>query len=302
MVIFLKGKMDMNDYEERIVDLLKTVSESVNRNFNKNQIEELGTTLQQFAMAVRQVTNISFSFFTEEMENYIAEIKECEKLSQSEFEKNYLYEMEVCKQLGRSGWVISEYSNPAEVEAWYKLLQDKDEKSIVTYFEGENGYILSECLQHLENQYITEPNRIYFSRSKSFFEQEDYMTSAIYLVALIEARTNQLMNYPSGTKYKKKYSAEGFENHLHTEFEKTNSIFTKRFLFLEMYPSIIEFLNRLFVDGNYPFENNVEPPYINRNWLLHGRSSRMIERFECIQLFNALSVVEFVFSIGNKKE
>lgn len=78
----------MNDYEERIADLLKTVSESVNRNFNKDQIEELGTTLQQFAVAVRQVTNISFNFFTEEMENYIAEIKESEKLSQSEFEKS----------------------------------------------------------------------------------------------------------------------------------------------------------------------------------------------------------------------
>ena len=67
-----------------------------------------------------------------------------------------------------------------------------------------------------------------------------------------------------------------------------------------MYPSLIEFLNRLFVDGEYAFGKNTEPPYINRNWLLHGRSSRVIERYECIQLFNALSVVEFVFSISNR--
>lgn len=61
--------------------------------------------------------------------------------------------------------------------------------------------------------------------------------------------------------------------------------------------TVIEFLNRLFVDGEYTFKKKVEPPYINRNWILHGRSCRLIERYECIQLFNALSVIEFVFSI-----
>lgn len=121
----------------------------------------------------------------------------------------------------------------------------------------------------------------------------------MYLVAIIETRTNELMNYPKGTRYKQKYSMEGFEEHLQTEFNKTDSFFTKRFLFLDMYPSIIEFLNRLFVDGEYSFGNGVEPSYINRNWLLHGKSCRVIERYECIQLFNALSVIEFVFLISN---
>lgn len=151
----------------------------------------------------------------------------------------------------------------------------------------------------MEDKYCAEPNQRYFSKAKSFFEQKDYMTSAMYIVALIEARTNELMNYPKGTRYKQKYSREGFRNYLQTEFRKTDSFFTKRFLFLDMYPSIIEFLNRLFVDGEYTFENEVEPPYINRNWLLHGRSYRTIERYECIQLFNALSVMEFVFSCNS---
>lgn len=41
----------------------------------------------------------------------------------------------------------------------------------------------------------------------------------MYLVAVIEARTNELMNYPKGTRYKQKYSMEGFEDHLQVEFE-----------------------------------------------------------------------------------
>ena len=65
--------------------------------------------------------------------------------------------------------------------------------------------------------------------------------------------------------------------------------------FLEMYPSLIAYLNRIFIDGLYKFENGIEPPYLNRNWLMHGRMNRSIERYECIQILNALSVIEFMF-------
>ena len=78
---------------------------------------------------------------------------------------------------------------------------------------------------------------------------------------------------------------------------KNDTYIYKRFLFIEIYPSLIEILKRLFVDGKYKFESKEEPPYINRNWLLHGQSSRKIERYECIQLFNVLDVMEYIFSI-----
>lgn len=291
----------MGFYQDNMANLMKEFVKSVSDNFDKKQIQNLTASLQQFSLALKKATeNISLNFFTEEMQNYIAEMKESEKLSQSEFEAKYSYEIEVCKKLGRAGWVVSEHSNPREVKEWYDLMLNQDDTEIITYFEGDNSYILSNIFQGLEHKYCIDPNQKYFSKAKYYFEQEDYMTSSMYLVALIEARMNELMNYPKGTRYKQKYSMEGFENHLQTEFGKTESFFTKRFLFLDMYPSIIEFLNRLFVDGEYTFENDVEPPYINRNWLLHGRSCRIIERYECIQLFNALSVIEFAFSLSNR--
>lgn len=291
----------MSLYQDRISNLLKELSRSISDNFDKEQFKKLNISLQQFSSALQKATeDISLHFFTEEMKNYIAETKESEKLSQSEFEAKYSYEMEVCKRLGRAGWVISEHSNPREVKEWFDLLSVGEDAKIITYYEGDNGYILDSIFQNLEDKYCEEPNIRYFSKAKYYFEQEEYMTAAMYLVALVEARINELMNYPQRAKYKQKYSMEGFESHLQTEFSKTGSFFTKRFLFLDMYPSIIEFLNRLFVDGEYTFENKVEPPYINRNWLLHGRSCRAIERYECIQLFNALSVIEFVFSVSDR--
>ena len=62
-----------------------------------------------------------------------------------------------------------------------------------------------------------------------------------------------------------------------------------------MYPSLIEYSNRVFYDEPYPFVKGIEPPYLNRNWLMHGRMTREIERYECIQVLNALSVIEFMF-------
>ncbi len=291
----------MDFYKENLRNLLKKFDDLFSKNIDKDKLASLHAPLVQFRSDLQKITsNVSFHFLTEEMKNYIDEAKANENLSQSEFEGKYSYEMEVCKQLGRAGWVVSEHSNPRVIKEWYDFLLHQDEKKISTYFEG-NGCILVNILKKLEQEYRTAPYKIYYSNAKYYFDREEYMTSAMYLVSLIDVRINTLMNYPKNIRYNwQKYSVEGFGNHLQTEFIKTNFFFTKRFLFLDMYPSLIEFLNRLFVDGEYAFGKNTEPPYINRNWLLHGRSSRVIERYECIQLFNALSVVEFVFSISNR--
>lgn len=293
----------MESYQDRIAKILMELEDTIACNFDHTQIEGMNVLVQNFASALKNITaNVSLQFFTDEMKNYIAETKESEKLSQEEFEQKYSYEMDICKKLGRAGWVISEHSNPREIEEWYECICNGEEYKVESYFDGDNGCILYNILNGLEQKYKENPGQRYFSKGKYFFEQEDYITSAMYIVAVIDTRISELMKYPKGTRNKEKYSRKGFESHLHIEYGKINTFFTKRFLFLEMYPSIVEFLNRLFVDGEYTFENGIEPPYINRNWLLHGKSSREIERFECIQLFNALSVIEFVFSLSDRVE
>lgn len=99
---------------------------------------------------------------------------------------------------------------------------------------------------------------------------------------------------------REKFSDKGFADVKQKQFSKSEFFFAKRFYFLNVYPSLIAFLNRLFVDGEYIFDKGVEPPYINRNWLLHGKCGREIERFECIQLINALETVEYV--LGEKEK
>lgn len=287
----------MDNSQDRISEMLKVLGNMMRCSANEELIEKMNTSLTQFVDELQnRVKNLPSLALDEEVKCFIEETKEDEGLSQEEFKEKYSYEMDVCRKLGRAGWVVSNHSNPREVKEWNTLLSENRELEIISYFEGENGHILENIFRELEVRYSENPNKRYFNRGKYFFEEKDYMTSAMYLVALIEERTNQFMKFPKRMSYAKKYSSEGFKEHIQEEFENTESIFTKRYLFLDMYPSIIEFLNRLLVDGEYKFENKIEPSYVNRNWLLHGKSSRTIERYECIQLFNALSTIEFVFS------
>lgn len=149
----------MEFYQDRISKLLKELRESLACNFDNEQIERLNVSLQQFGSALKNVTeNISLQFLNEDMKNFIAETKESEKLSQTEFEEKYSYEMEVCKKLGRAGWVVSEHSNPREIKEWYDFLSSQEDNKIISYFEGDNRCILENIFHSLEHKYCEEPN------------------------------------------------------------------------------------------------------------------------------------------------
>lgn len=254
-----------------------------------------------FTRFSKQLSGVFPSFqLSEEVKEFIREAKESESLSEEEFEKKYGSEFEVCKTLGEHGWVVSGYSNPRYIKNWYKALIEGEPDKIVCFFEEEDDRVIKNIMDTLESKYNDPVNRNYYSRGIKAFQDDDYMTCAMYLVGLLEARVNALVQFPLKTKYREKFSDKGFADVKQGQFAESSSFFTKRYYFLNVYPSLIAFLNRLFVDGEYAFEKGIEPPYINRNWLLHGKCCREIERFECIQLLNALETIENV--LGNKKE
>lgn len=254
-----------------------------------------------FSRFSKQLSGVFPSFqLSEEAKEFIREVKETESLSEEEFEKKYGSEFEACKTLGEHGWVVSGHSNPRYIKDWYKSLIEGEPDKIVCFFEEDDDRVIKNIMGILERKYNDPVNRNYYFRGIKAFQDDDYMTSAMYLVGLLEARVNALVQFPPRTKYREKFSDKGFVDVKQEQFAESSSFFIKRYYFLDVYPSLIAFLNRLFVDGEYTFENGVEPPYINRNWLLHGKCCREIERLECIQLLNALETIEDV--LENKKE
>ena len=267
-----------------------------------NRPTEIKSQMKELSRVAEQLSEVIPSFqLSEEVRKFIQEAKESESLSEEEFEKRYGEEFEVCKVLGSNGWVVSGHSNPRYIKNWYKALIEGEPDKTISFFEDDDGRVIKNITATLEQKYDDPVNKNYYSRGmRAFTQNNDYMTSAMYLVGLLEARVNALVQFPPRTKYKEKYSDKGFADIKQEQFEETNTFFTKRYYFLDIYPSLIAFLNRLFVDGEYTFERGVEPPYINRNWLLHGKCCREIEQFECIQLLNALEIIENV--LGNKKK
>ncbi|QFJ56018.1 hypothetical protein [Pseudobutyrivibrio xylanivorans] len=289
------GKSDIQILNDNILSITKTQE-------TKEIIDKLTIVLQPLIDASNLIAKeIKLDFLQEQIDEYLYKAKEDAGLSQLEFEEKYLNEKADSENLGRNGWVVTEYGNPREVSEWNTLLKVKAPEKIVEYFEGDYLYVFTSIIDNLSKKYINGADKIYFGKSYDFYIKEDYMSSAMYLVGLIEQRCKSLINFGDYKKYNKMFSEKGFEIQLNKHFKNVSGHIVKRFLFLQMYPSLISFLNRLFVDGDYKFENGIEPPYINRNWLLHGRSTRKIEKYECIQLFNALSVLEFVCELSEKK-
>lgn len=266
-----------------------------------NRLTEIKSQMKDFSRVSEQLSEVIPSFqLSEEVREFIQEAKESESLSEEEFEKRYGEEFEVCKVLGSNGWVVSGHSNPRYIKNWYRALIEGEPDKIICFFEEDDGRVIKNITATLEQKYDDPVNKNYYSRGMKAFQDNDYMTSAMYLVGLLEARVNALVQFPPRAKYREKYSDKGFGGIKQDQFAETDTFFTKRYYFLDGYPSLIAFLNRLFVDGEYTFEKGVEPPYINRNWLLHGKCCREIDRFECIQLLNALETIENV--LGNKKK
>lgn len=260
------------------------------------RFNEINKRLNQWKSSISNLPG--FQKMTEVLKNYEKEVRENENLSETEFEEKYKKQISLSKKLGRNGWVITQYTNPAGIEQWKELL-DEGKAGIQVLFDGDDFPILVNIEEELRKKYVTGAAQKYFSKGMEAFENNDYMSSAMYLLGLLDYRMSQLVEFPDRyMKNKEKYSDVGFANQKtgdFNQFTQNKRYISKKIFFLEMYPSLIEYLNRVFYDEPYPFVKGIEPPYLNRNWLMHGRMTREIERYECIQVLNALSVVEFMF-------
>ena len=183
-----------------------------------------------FTRFLKQLSGVFPSFqLSEEAKEFILEVKESESLSEEEFEKKYGSEFEACKTLGEHGWVVSGHSNPRYIKNWYKALIESEPDKIVCFFEEDDDRVIKNIMDTLESKYNDPVNRNYYSRGIKAFQDDDYMTCAMYLVGLLEARVNALVQFPLKTKYREKFSDKGFADVKQEQFAERSSFFTKRY-------------------------------------------------------------------------
>lgn len=261
---------------------------------------------KEFAEKMEELTsfvkNITVSIpFSKELEEYAKIARESENLTEEEFEKRFNAEYTRNKELGEYGWIPSEHCTPKEINMWHQCLQDSPHE-IIDFFEEDNFRVLNDIRDTLSTYYSERPYALYYQNGLAAFDREEYMTAAMYWTILLENRVANLVEFPEKidgkrVTYKVKYSDKGFAIQKNKTYASSDDFTKKRFLFLNVYPALIAYLNRLFAFGYMPLdlkkECEEEPNYLDRTWLLHGRCCRDTTREDCIQLLNALDVCEF---------
>ena len=211
------------DYN-RLAETMQKIANEITRNFQLNNI------LPQMKAIQDTMSNLRTFPISEEVKAFIVEAKASENLSHEDFLNKYGEEIDICKTVGKAGWVVSEHSNPREIKEWYQLIVQGKDAEIIKYFDADDSNSLMCIRSSLSKSYVEAYSYRYYNKGMEAYDKEDYMTAAMYLVALLESRTNDYMNYPRKMSYSNKYSEKGFEQHLQKEFIKADSFFTKRFL------------------------------------------------------------------------
>lgn len=289
-----------NTLPKETLDQIEKLSEEIDK-FSKSIYTSIVPILNEYNKVIENCLGPLYNNlidplneFTKKIEPIIKEIEEDQKLSKKQLISKYKTRIEDNTLLGKNGWVVSPHTNLSILQEWINDIKNNNGTSINDFFDSESG-IIQAILESLKKEYNNYDIKPHFEKAYSFFINEDYFTCAFYLLALLDNRINKVLDFGNKTKCSKKFTLEGIDSQINKEFTTDNSsISRKYFLVLDIYPSLCSFLYRLYVDGDYKFEKGIEPPYLNRNWVMHGRSNRVITRTDCIQLINALDSVEFI--------
>ena len=204
-----------------------------------------------------------------------------------------------CKFLGEKGWAISPYWRPRKNETWYDtwfwMAYDNMAEKITDYFL-EDDYLL---LKSINGYTRFEVDRYdWFTEAEILFEKHHYTSCAMLLTAILEESVRKCPI--EGWFYK---VTKFFDNAIHNKIEdyyNRNLEPLNRYIeTVLLLPSIDGFIESYFNSG-YHFGKNIEnrnkkePPFLERNWLMHGLTKREVIESDCVKLFNVICSLHYI--------
>ena len=106
------------------------------------------------------------------------------------------------------------------------------------------------------------------------FQEKLYAICATSLLVIVEGVVSQYSDDKQNVKMMKVCQTQV------DTFPKDGSIFIKH-----VWISYNQYIRKLFQKSDFTAS---EPNYVNRHWLLHGRSDFEIEEVDCVKIFNAI--------------
>lgn len=208
----------------------------------------------------------------------------------SYYQLNQEYENRIrnSEKLGKHGWTVNYQKTPSDVCKWLNIIDASDEAAIAEEFD-END--IHQMQRDIAEQYREKPASLYLDLAGRNFEAERYTEAAMFYLAVINYRVNCIT--PAEIRRITRQCEKALTEIGASQYDDLHHLpVTRMFFICDALPSFKAFATRAFVDGDaHNLDTGVEPPYLNRNWLMHGRMTRLIEKYECIQLINALSTL-----------
>ena len=185
----------------------------------------------------------------------------------------------VVDKLESCGWTL-----PAELNIYaVNVIGKTDEVSDVDDFmlelySGDEYERYKKMIDGIIKSPISEGVKKLVDESSFAFEHGKYAICADALVSAIEGILSTFWEDKANIRMMKICQAKVDE----LADEKEHK--TKKYIWV----SYNKFIRKLFEKNNFADE---EPSFINRHWLLHGRSAYEIEEIDCLRLFNAISSI-----------
>lgn len=225
---------------------------------------------------------------TDRIKEIINDIKIINALSYEGLSNEFKKTIDLSRKLGENGWTVDGSKAPNDIREWLFKIESNGEEVIAQLFAEDE---IENIFDKIETRYNSLPEQGYIWRAIENYHAGRYAEAAMFLLGVIDYRISQITS--EKCRRKTKQCKEGLVEQGKTKFDgNSNRPAFREFVICYYIPSFSAFSERLFVDNEkYNFDNGIEPPYLNRNWLFHGRMSRRVKRFECIQLIHSFSTL-----------
>lgn len=177
--------------------------------------------------------------------------------------------------VAKAGWTIP---LTIEVEQLVELINCHGAESIDLFFENFYTEERVNKLQDIIESSIENPGqKKRWEECCSIFKKGMYSSCLTVLTTILEGKISSFGDNPEDVRMMRICNFQ-----MEEERKKGNNV--KSLCWLSMY----EYIRLLFEKSNFSKE---EPNATNRHWLVHGRTSQINNKLDCIRLINALSTL-----------
>lgn len=241
------------------------------------------------AIKLDDSSKIQEVFSSPEIKKILDEIKRRDSLSYDSLTAEYSVNIEAAAELGKNGWTVHGSLTPNDEREWIKIIDSKGESEIAKYYTDDD---IHELIDRASKYYTYSPENRYLWRAFDHYHSGQYTETAMFLLGFFDCRISKM-----ASAYRKWLARcqQGIKKAGEAVYSQRGSKpMTRLFVICDYIPSFSAFAERLFCEdqnGPYNMSTGTEPPYLNRNWLMHGRMARDVRKYECIQLINALDAL-----------